>query len=225
MSLVSRQFFLVFLCCILSSSFAFARSSDETVAVVLGDSITIDEVSPTGEELNAVAKATGVSRDLAMSQFQHAQLTELIIKAVLDDYALQKGIEADPAMVKRFLEVFGESLAAQDDVPKEVGEDEELAKAFAEKKRAPKEVAEEQVKHWLTEKAMYEEFGGPVVFRSTAPQYPVGAYQKLLTQYAKQEKLIIRAPAFAGIFWRGFEPPYNAEIEPQNVDFSKPWWY
>ena len=138
MSLVSRQFFLVFLCCILSSSYAFAQSADEIVAVVLGKSITIDEVSPTGEELNAVAKATGVSRDLAMSQFQHAQLTELIIKAVLDDYALQKGIEADPAMLKRFLEVFGESLAAQDDVPKEVGEDEELAKAFAEKKTSTK---------------------------------------------------------------------------------------
>ncbi len=230
MPIFLRRNFLLFMLCVFSSSYAFAQEQEPTeqdmvVAVVLNKPVTESEVSPTDEELNAVAKATGVSRDLAMAQFQHAQLTELIIKAILDDYAQKKGIEADPDMVKRFLEVFGESLNAEEAMPKEVGDDEELAKAFAEKKRAPEEVAAEQVKHWLTEKAMYEEFGGPVVFRSTAPQYPVGAYQKLLMQYAKQDKIIIRAPVFSGVFWRGFAPPYNAEIAPENVDFSKPWWY
>lgn len=224
MPILLRRNFLLFIFCLFSCSSSFAQQNT-VVAVVLGKTVTESEVSPTDEELNAVAKATGVSRDLAMAQFQHARLTEVIIKAVLDDYAQKKGIEADPDMVKRFLEVFGESLNAEEAMPKEVGDDEELAKAFAEKKRAPEEVAAEQVKHWLTEKAMYEEFGGPVVFRSTAPQYPVGAYLKLLMQYEKQDKLIIRAPAFAGVFWRGFAPPHNAEIEPDNVDFSKPWWY
>ena len=204
---------------------ALAQQSEKVVAVLFGQPITEKDVSPTDDELNAVAKTTGVSRDLAMAQFQQAQLTEQIIKGVLDDYAKQKGIEADPAMVSRFLEVFGESLAEEDEMPKEVTEDEELAKTFASKKRKPEDIAAEQVKHWLTEKAMYEEFSGPVIFRSTAPQYPVGAYQQLLKEYEKQGKLRIRTSAFAGLFWRGFAPPYNAEIAPQNVDYSQPWWY
>ena len=44
-------------------------------------------------------------------------------------------------------------------------------------------------------------------------------------EYEKEGKLTINAAEFSGVFWRSFAPPYTAEIDPQYVDFSHPWWY
>lgn len=225
MSYPFKRLFLLFILSITLSGVAHAQQN--VVATLLGKPVTERSVSPTEKQLNALAKTMNVSREMAVAQFQQARLTEIIVDGVLKDYAESKGIEADAELVARFVEVFKDSLDTATPPPEpETEEDKELASAFTPPpKRSVQEIASEQVKHWQVEKAMFEEFGGAVVFRSNTPQYPVGAYNKLLKKYEKEGKLTINAAEFSGVFWRSFAPPYTAEIDPQYVDFSHPWWY
>lgn len=224
--------FLCFICLgVLSVS---VRAEGNVVAMLLGKPIYESAVMPSAEQLNIVARTLGVSKEMAVAHFKHAKLTDLIIEGVLEDYANDHGIEPDPALVARFIEVFGDSLSHAADLPQSGEENadkdkedvnELLAATPQAQKREPKVIAEEQVKLWLINKALYEQYGGAVVFRSNTPQFPIAAYNALFKAYAAQGKLVIKEDSFSGLFWGGFAPPYNAEIDPEFVDFSHPWWY
>lgn len=211
-----------------------ARAEGNIVAMLLGKPIYESAVTPSAEQLNTVARTLGVSKEMAVAHFKHAKLTDLIIEGVLEDYAKEHGIKPDPALVARFIEVFGESLASAADRSQSADDQNDKGKESPDKvptatpttqKREPKVVAEEQVKLWLINKALYEQYGGAVVFRSNTPQFPIAAYNALFKAYAAQGKLVIKEDSFAGLFWGGFAPPYNAEIDPEFVDFSHPWWF
>ena len=217
---------LLFALFIVSASFvAQANAEDRVFAVLLGKEIKESAVSPEPAQLNGFARTLGVSKEMALAQFQHAKLTEIIVEGVLQDYAKQHHISADPELVARFLEVFGESLNTPEEAPPQNKEDADAPPVVMPAKRAPDVIAKEQVERWELDKALYEAFGGAVIFRSNTPQYPVAAYNQLLRQYATTGKLVIKEESFAGLFWRSFAPPYNAVIDPANVDFSHPWWY
>ncbi|MBU3023444.1 hypothetical protein [Aestuariibacter sp. A3R04] len=227
-SLFKRVFTLFAVLTIFSANLVSAQ--DTVLAVLFNEPVTEADVSPDPAQLNTLAKALGVSREMAMAHFQHGKLTELIVDKVLADYATSRNISPDPALVARFIEVFGESLNTQKAKEAKAraeakANDDALPMPKSTVQKSIQTIAEEQVKRWLIDKSLYNEFGGTVIFRSNTPQYPVGAYYALLQQYAKQGKLVIKEDAFAGLFWKGFSAPYTAVIEPQSVDFSYPWWY
>ncbi|MBU2977268.1 hypothetical protein [Alteromonas sp. C1M14] len=210
------------------------RAEGTVVATLLGKPIYENAVMPSAEQLNMVARTLGVSKEMAVAHFKHAKLSDIIIEGVLDDYAKQHNIEPDPALVTRFIDVFGESLKSAATLPQEPEQESEKDKAEVDnlvsatpptEKRDPQTVAQEQIKLWLINKALYAQYGGAVVFRSNTPQFPIAAYNALFKDYAAQGKLVIKEESFAGLFWRSFAPPYNAEIDPEFVDFSHPWWF
>ena len=227
-SLFNRVSILLALVTILLANPALAK--DAVLAVLFNEPVTEAEVSPDPVQLNTLAKALGVSRDMAIAHFQHGKLTELIVDKALARYAESKNITPDPALVARFIEVFGDSLntqkAKEAKARAEAKEkDDALPMPQSALQKSIQTIAEEQVKRWSIDKSLYNEFGGTVVFRSNMPQYPVGAYYALLQQYAKQGKLVIKEDVFAGLFWKSFSPPYTAVIAPEAVDFSYPWWF
>ncbi|MEG3766227.1 hypothetical protein [Alteromonas sp. 14N.309.X.WAT.G.H12] len=230
-----HRFLRVFLCFVCLGVLSVSvRAEENVVVLLLGKPIYGSAVTPSADQLNMVARTLGVSKEMAVAHFKYAKLSDLIIKGVLDDYAKTHHIEPDPVLIARFMEVFGDSLKATSHVPeKPVAKQDDknedmdalLSTTPQAQKREPQVVAEEQVKLWQINKALYEQYGGAVVFRSNTPQFPIAAYNALFKAYAEQGKLVIKEEGFAGVFWRGFAPPYNAEIAPEFVDFSHPWWF
>ncbi|MEM7267035.1 MAG: hypothetical protein AAF370_13950, partial [Pseudomonadota bacterium] len=125
---------------------------------------------------------------------------------VLEDYAKQKGITVNQTLVSKFIEKF-EGQVSSETTTKPI-----------------KEIATKQVMQFQTEKAMYEEFGGRVIFRQSNPQMPIDAYNTLLSRYRDAGKLSIIDEDLRDAFWDVFTPPFQYEIAPENVDFTQPWW-
>lgn len=129
-----------------------------------------------------------------------------IYELVLEDYAKQKGITVNQTLVSKFIEKF-EGQVSSETATKPI-----------------KEIAAKQVIQFQTEKAMYEEFGGRVIFRQSNPQMPIDAYNTLLSRYRDAGKLSIIDEDLRDAFWDVFTPPFQYEIAPENVDFNQPWW-
>lgn len=193
---------------------AVAQSSP--VAMLFGKPVTLADISPSPQELNKIARLNSASKDMALAQFRHGKFAETILESVMNDYAKAKNIVADPELVALFEAKFKQQV------------DESRAQMNAQdadsEMKSLHDIAETQVKNWQIDKALYEEFGGTVIFQQSNPQLPVGAYEKLLKHYETQGKLAILNDQYGAVFWEAFEPPYNFEIAPENVDFSSPWW-
>jgi hypothetical protein len=73
-------------------------------------------------------------------------------------------------------------------------------------------------------KALFEKYGGPVIFQQSNPQEPVGAERQLFEEAAAQGKLEILDPALKASFWAYFTGPLMWVADPKKVDYSSPWW-
>ncbi|WP_137168163.1 hypothetical protein [Salinimonas lutimaris] len=173
------------------------------VARLFDKPVTEQQLTPSPKALTDMARGMGVSKDMALATMRHTRLAEMIVEAVLKDYAKEQGITAAPALVDRFKQQF----AGQTEAGKNL-----------------QQIAKEQVWYWQIDKALYEQYQGVVIFSQRNPQFPVSAYLKLLKAYEQQGQFQINDKRYKAIFWRGFEPPYRFEIPPGQVDFSAPWW-
>ena len=129
-----------------------------------------------------------------------------IYELVLEDYAAKKGIELNQTLVTKFTEKFANQVSEKNS------------------SKPIKEIAEKQVMQFQTERALFDEFGGKVIFRQSNPQMPIDAYKALLNRYRKNNQLQIIDSALKEAFWNVFTPPFQYEIAPENVDFTQPWW-
>lgn len=189
---------------------AAAQAQENVIATVFGESLTLDDISPDREQLSQIARMNSASKDMAMAQYRHGFLADKIVEAVLSHYAKSQDISAKPELVEKFKARFAEDFSENPPATEEpVSFD---------------EVAVKQVERWLIDKALYEDFGGVVIFQQNNPQMPVGAYEQLLKQYQQKGHFTIRDDSYSAVFWEAFEPPFTFEIEPGKVDFSQPWW-
>ncbi len=189
---------------------AAAQAQENVIATVFGEPLTLDDISPDREQLSQIARMNSASKDMAMAQYRHGFLADQIVEAVLSHYAKNHNISATPELVEKFKARFAEDFSENPPTTEEpVSFD---------------EVAVKQVERWLIDKALYEDFGGVVIFQQNNPQMPVGAYEQLLKQYQQKGHFTIRDDSYSAVFWEAFEPPFTFEIEPEKVDFSQPWW-
>lgn len=193
---------------------AGAGAQTDVVATLFSKPVTLADISPTAEQLSQLARMNSASKDMALAQYRHTRLSETILEAVLEDFASQKGIVTDEELKRQFTEKF----ADQYKVPQGEEGDETSSKPSLD------DVAEKQVRRWQIDKALYEQYGGTVIFRQSNPQLPVGAYVTLLREYQQAGKFSIPDERYSAVFWKAFEPPYTFELEPEQVDFSAPWW-
>ncbi len=85
-------------------------------------------------------------------------------------------------------------------------------------------MAHGMAKSWKVSKALYDAYGGDVVFQQDNPLTPVGAYQQLFEQYREKGEFVIYDPAFKAAFWSSVKMKYAKTYDPENIDFSLPWW-
>lgn len=84
--------------------------------------------------------------------------------------------------------------------------------------------ASRMIVDWKTKKALYEKYGGSVIFQQMSPQDPVGAIGALLREKYEQGAFTI-TPPYRQLFWNIYEGNQGPWLIPEEkVDFSKPWW-
>ncbi len=192
------------------ASVNIAVAQQSPIATLFGEPLFIEDINPTDKQLSQLARVNSASKDMAMAQFRHRALADKIIQAVIDDYAAKRRIEVDEALVEKFKSRFAASLNSPS-----MSDDEQ---------QSADQIATRQVRRWQIDKALYEEFGGTVVFQQSNPQMPAGAYEVLLKQYEQQGAFTIHDDRYQAVFWKAIEPPYPFELKPEQVDFSEPWW-
>lgn len=178
----------------------------QEVAVVLGNTIELSQISPDEKELKNMTHNASVSKEVALVGFRQHQLTQIIVDTVLKDYADKQGITTDLQLAKQFTERFRTSVASSSETT-------DLHK-----------VARQQVGSWQVDKALYQQHGGAVVFTPRKPLFPVEAYNTVLRRYQNDGLLTIHNPDLRAGFWQTFEPPYEFEIPAAQVSFAQPWW-
>ena len=197
---------------ILCSNLANAAQVNEQVAdqrilaKVLNIEIRMADVVPSEEERENLKQQAKDNYAGMLDYVVRVNASNRIYELVLEDYAKQKGITVNQTLVSKFIEKF-EGQVSSETATKPI-----------------KEIAAKQVIQFQTEKAMYEEFGGRVIFRQSNPQMPIDAYNTLLSRYRDAGKLNIIDEDLGDAFWGVFTPPYQYEIAPENIDFTQPWW-
>ncbi|MCW8091904.1 hypothetical protein [Alteromonas sp. ASW11-130] len=196
---------------LISSISAFAQ--EKPIAELYGKPIYESALMPDSKTLSQIARMNSASKEMALIQYLHSQFAETLIEGVLEDFANRQRLKTDNKLKTAFIERFKSQIVDEfDDTDTEL---------YDEKINA---IAERQVRHWQINKALYEKFGGVVIFKQNNPQFPVGAYETLLKNHQKAGKLKIFEDRYRAVFWEALEPPYSFEIDPANVDFGVPWW-
>lgn len=190
-----------------SGVFAQTNAPQKAVATLFGNPVSASDIEP-----NKAAKKK--AKDVFAQQYQSAvenmrqqNLASKIIDRVIEEYQKKNNITVNRELVEDFKRVFKASLDEQN--------------TTAAKRQ---EIGVKQVLQWQTDKALYEEFGGTVIFQQTNPQFPVEAYHQLLKQYANAGAFTFKHNDDEAAFWQPFEPPFTLIIEPEDINFAKPWW-
>lgn len=182
------------------------HSDGNILAVVLGQNVTRADAMPNEKEQKEIKEQAKEDYNDMLDYVVRVNASTKIYELVLEDYAAKKGIELDQALVTKFVEKFANQVSEKNS------------------SKPIKEIAEKQVMQFQTEKALFDEFGGKVIFRQSNPQMPIDAYKALLNRYRENNQLEIIDSALREAFWDVFTPPFQYEIAPENVNFTQPWW-
>tara|TARA_A200000113_G_scaffold134521_1_gene121001 strand:+ start:207 stop:857 length:651 start_codon:yes stop_codon:yes gene_type:complete len=199
---------------VLTSQSAFAEPQsqplqqvdDNVLAVVIGRNVTRADAMPNEKEQKEIKEQAKEDYEDMLDYVVRVNASTKIYELVLEDYASKKGIELNQTLVTKFTEKFASQVSEQ------------------KSSKPIEEIARKQVMQYQTEKALFEEFGGRVIFRHSNPQMPIDAYKALLNRYRENNQLQIVDESLKEAFWDVFTPPFQYEIAPENVDFAQPWW-
>lgn len=180
---------------------------------------TIIEFEPVSGTL---AAATILGEDLYATNPEVMQ--EAILTRLFDQYATDHGIAAEASEIDSFLDAMqpgkaGDGLTAQDDLTPE-----ETAEVVA----LEKTLAEEVIRQWQINKALYEQYGGRIVYQQFGPE-PLDALRRFLEQHKDQGDFVIRDTLLDDAFWDYFtNESLHDFMAPGSDDeanaFSKPPW-
>jgi hypothetical protein len=94
------------------------------------------------------------------------------------------------------------------------------------KEESQRRVGEHIVTQWKRNKALYEEYGGTVLFQQLNPMEAFGAMRKLLEIHQAKDDFQIYDAKLKEEFWKYYlrEPLHWKIIPPDKVDYSQPWW-
>lgn len=98
-----------------------------------------------------------------------------------------------------------------------------IVKEFA-KTQEGREHAKDAIVRWKTDKKLYEQYGGDVIFQQANPLEPVGAYKAFFEEMEKAKVFEIYGDEGRQRFWSDFEWKNSIVYEKDEIDFSRPWW-
>jgi hypothetical protein len=128
-----------------------------------------------------------------------AEVQEAILTRLFDQYATERGIRAEPAEIDALLEKMrrdraADGLATEDDLKPE---------EKAEVDAMQRDMARGIIRQWKLNKALYDQYGGRIIYQQLGPE-PLDAYRQFLRQQEADGAFAIRDQALETSFWRYF---------------------
>jgi hypothetical protein len=128
-----------------------------------------------------------------------AEIQETIITRLLDQYAAERGIVAEPPEVDALLEKMRRDMAARGPA----AEDDLTAEEKAQVDAMERDMARGIIRQWKINKALYDQYGGRIIYQQFGPE-PLDAYREFLRQREADGAFAIRDQALERSFWRYF---------------------
>jgi hypothetical protein len=145
-------------------------------------------------------------RDLGALSIDDDRCRELagrVMKPLIESYRKQRAIHADEGEIEACLSAWKKMIPADN---------------------MPPSMAEEMIVRWKTDRSLYQQYGGAVIFQQANPYEPVGAYRAFLQERESAGDFEIYDPEYARCFWLLFPDKPAFSYSRQEVDFSVPWW-
>jgi hypothetical protein len=187
------------------------------VAQVYGKDIFISDLNPSDEELKRLKKSyPNLSDDEVLNMARPEKLSSLIWPPIMEEFGKTHNVEPS----EEELLSFGRAMdASKADLPPEFAD--KIPKLSSDMAR---EINQPFVKTWKISKALYEEFGGTVIFQQANPMEPVGAYRKLLETHERKGDFKIFDEKIKQQFWNYYVKEQPFQVPQGEVDYSVPWW-
>jgi hypothetical protein len=123
------------------------------------------------------------------------ELRYVVLKELTDRYAASRGITVTQAEKEAYVAHLREALSKDPAVAAELGEE------SAEDRAARLEIAEAFIKQWKINRALYQQYGGRIIFQQGGPE-PLDAYHRFLEERQAAGDFSIESEAMAAEFWR-----------------------
>jgi heat shock protein HslJ len=128
-----------------------------------------------------------------------AEMQKAILTRLFDQYAEERGIEAETAEIGAFVEHMRRGMAAKG----LTAEKELTPEEAAELEAMRREMGRAIVRQWKINKALYDQHGGRIIYQQLCPE-TLDAYRRFLEQRQAEGAFTIHDQTLAGDFWRYF---------------------
>lgn len=88
-----------------------------------------------------------------------------------------------------------------------------------------RKMAEGTVLTWKIDKALYQRFGGKVIFQQANPLEPVEAQRKFFEEQEKAGTLVFLDGNVRRQFYEYYLRDHPFVVPPSQVNYDKPWWH
>jgi hypothetical protein len=200
-----------------------ATDNFNRVARIFGRAIFITDLNPTDDELRMVKRSRqDLSDDQIISEVRSEKLAHLIWDPIWAEFDKTHDVKPGEAEIDDHVRAM-EAFTAMDP-DRRLPDGPKISAKM--KKEVEREVAESFVKQWKRSKALYEEYGGVVLFTHFNPMEPVGAMRKLLESHEAKGDFEIYDEQLKQQFWKYYvqDPIPWKVLPPDKVDYSEPWW-
>lgn len=223
---------ILFLALLTLSPLAHAQNSDEVVAEVYGEKITRtgsgdqrgpifsallrhyaeqQKITVTDDEIATfVSHLNRAQEDLATNN--QRELAE--IEKQLANPALSSQQKTTLESQKQTLEKFQQSQQQLKSTPPAEAD---------EFQAAQRRIAREFVGRWKVSKALYDQYGGRIIFQQAGPE-PIDAYRDFLKAEQQSGNFKILDPKVEADFWRYFTDDKMHVFSQDTTVFTTPWW-
>jgi heat shock protein HslJ len=150
-----------------------------------------------------------------------------ILSRLLDDYAADAGISVSDAEIDDYLAAMDRRL--RDDLGDDYDDRSSLtAEEQADLDRMRRQMAEGMMRSWMVNKALYEQYGGRIIFQQLGPE-PLDAYRAFLEQAQAAGRFSIARAELEAAFWAFFHDEERHSFMPEDSEdaaraFTIPPW-
>ncbi len=180
---------------------ALEAAESDVVVSFAGAPLTASDIQP--DESTLQEWQDDPMRAARINIYRFSKASEFIKRQFVIDYAAQNKLEASPAFVSAFKSAFESETLTGD----------KLAS-----------LAEFSALQFAVDKHLYDRHGGRVIFDQAHPMMPVEAYFYAVQQYAESGQLVINDDTINNMLWQSFARPNAITMQPDQVDYSEPWW-
>lgn len=206
------------------ASCAAEMEQDQVVAHLFGKDISLAEITPGERELASMrSRKAGLSEEELLFESRSSELNLLISIEVIEAFARGHDVEPTEEEIAGYSEAMARGPnSAEEGAGSGIASTEAETPELAEMQRAFHRGA---VRVWKISKALYEAYGGTVIFQQSNPMEPVGAYRKVLEAAQARGDFKILDQRFNDAFWAYFvREDHPFQYPPDQVDYSVPWW-